>query len=1004
MKFIRLVFLTFIFLLTIIYATKVSAQDNVCWQLREFKKYKYYEPEIYFYVENNTLVIDSSKTDESLGYAYVFTVLPKDWLNGRIVSIKWRGYFTYLGSRTLATLNLIDGVLDRRDESSYFKPEQDSEGIFNLRNIELAKYDCGAIGWCKWREDKSDILNLSDWGDYVTLVIRFRDDWIQQLVILQVSEIKILNPDGSVFKVLRFEGNPVMERTGTYNDYGYIGNCPNVGTLSTCEISNPYISVVFPDNIRCNEPTNITVYIASEKEFCQNSFIDVYVNSSRVYSFDVNNMICNKTSTGISCYKTFNYVFENNTEVRFVFRVGNVNVTEFKRQVVCPGGCQLSNIQLSYSYPTSPIPQCNTNIDITLYVSGEQNNCKDVLLDVYINNTKVDEISFSKGDCSMPIGKFTCSKKIKYNVTSPGPIEIYVKSGNAVSNKVTLNLNCTPPTTPQTTCKLGYYWDENSKKCVQRICIADFQCGTGYHCSKFRCCPIGYTWNDEKQECVPAKLVMLVVPLGGTWQELGADPEKIINNTKTDIDIVYPFISDRVEIVKVDEPYRPAIVPIISSVGSLCWWYTTTKSIYINSILEKYNGVDYRVIFVTTKDIIKSICGDGPEACANLNNGNCVFIPSSPSPLVIAHELGHTFGLVDEYCNNVYLPFMCGPKASPNPIKCEYGCCPEPIYDCNVLGPQKINIQISKTTGVKLYEPVYLWINISKLNGCTNGYIIIKQVVPNEKKIGEIQLSTPSRLDVEDRNITYHLVFEEPGTYEIILNFSNKFTDTNFTKTFRINVDSEEFTDFDRFFSFKFDSNREPIIFSVGLPVFYDPSAIFINRFLNKYKENLLNKQVFFTGVVDRHLEVSISDPSSVELCAYDVNGNVIDCTNNSKYSVNFSSSTPQKVVFGIKINNMTAQKYISGYSVRDIREIVDFYSIDIRQFGYCCFEAKPGHHILYSYYHPCIGNYMYTGEPNTYSVMSNLYSAYIFGYKVGLSKPAYDHVLKRLREMKLIP
>lgn len=211
--------------------TVQSAQVQV--QLREFDFASSYDPDIRFSTpQAGILRLDSSSGgSSSIGRGYAFFTLPRSLLNGKKLQTRWNVYFTYPDSRDLylGTLYVFNGVFDRRDMATYFKPNTNSEPIFNYAaNILATHYPGpqGGSGWLGWRVDTSGVLDLSSWtSDYVTVMICLADNWAGQQVVVDVDYVKVLDASGNVVWTLNFDGSVTMEVTGTYNDYGlFVGS------------------------------------------------------------------------------------------------------------------------------------------------------------------------------------------------------------------------------------------------------------------------------------------------------------------------------------------------------------------------------------------------------------------------------------------------------------------------------------------------------------------------------------------------------------------------------------------------------------------------------------------------------------------------------------------------------------------------------------------------------------------------------------------------------------
>jgi len=216
---------------TATYTLTVQSAAQV--QLREFDFDSSYNPDIRFSTpQAGILRLDSSSGGSgSIGRGYVFFTLPRSLLNGKKLEIRWNVYYTYADSRDLAlgTLYVFDGVFDRRDMTTYFKPNTNSEPIFNYAaNILATHYPGpqGRSGWLGWRVDASGVLDLSSWtSDYVTVMIRLSDAWSAQQVMVDIDYVRVLDASGNVVWTLNFDGSVTMEVTGTYDDYGlFVGS------------------------------------------------------------------------------------------------------------------------------------------------------------------------------------------------------------------------------------------------------------------------------------------------------------------------------------------------------------------------------------------------------------------------------------------------------------------------------------------------------------------------------------------------------------------------------------------------------------------------------------------------------------------------------------------------------------------------------------------------------------------------------------------------------------
>lgn len=197
-------------------------------QLREFDKSKNYAPKIFFKKPSpSVLRIDSSSGgSSSLGRGYVFFSYPREELNGKRLLIRWNEYYSRADSRELklTTLYVFDALFSRTDMSSYFKPDQNREPIFDYTHIQVMYYPgpSGRSGWLGWREDLSEPLNLSSWqSEYVTVLVSLKDSWTGSRVMADIDYIQIIDESGVPLDSYDFTGEITMEVTGTYNDYGH---------------------------------------------------------------------------------------------------------------------------------------------------------------------------------------------------------------------------------------------------------------------------------------------------------------------------------------------------------------------------------------------------------------------------------------------------------------------------------------------------------------------------------------------------------------------------------------------------------------------------------------------------------------------------------------------------------------------------------------------------------------------------------------------------------------
>jgi hypothetical protein len=231
-------------------ATRADDPQNIdLWQLREHQADTTYHPDIRFSKPTASVIrIDSySGGASSFGRGYVFIIMPKSYLNGKKVQVRWNVYYSYADSRDLVLGRVI--VLDTELNRKQTLAIGDIENLFTY--IEATHYPgpLGApAGWLGWRTDTSGVLDLSTFTeDYVTLMIRLRDSWTSQTVVVDVDWIKILDANGNVLLTFDFDKSVVMEVTGTYEDYGlyrkYVSPEPSHGSWGAEESFAYYVYV-----------------------------------------------------------------------------------------------------------------------------------------------------------------------------------------------------------------------------------------------------------------------------------------------------------------------------------------------------------------------------------------------------------------------------------------------------------------------------------------------------------------------------------------------------------------------------------------------------------------------------------------------------------------------------------------------------------------------------------------------------------------------------------------
>jgi hypothetical protein len=256
----------------------------------------------------------------------------------------------------------------------------------------------------------------------------------------------------------------------------------------------------------------------------------------------------------------------------------------------------------------------------------------------------------------------------------------------------------------EVSCKEDEIYNPEIKECIKKGigCYLDTECYHFYSNSSVicygsvhnhvnipgHCCLKNEIWNGTA--CVEKKLRIVAIPYKKSWEELKIKEEdlrKVIEIAMS----YFPIKKERVELIVWNKP----CTPLFDNLWTLC------------PILVGTSGDRYVLI---GEDDLSSECGGPSIGCAN---GVSVIVKNL-NPIQIAHELGHTFGLLDEYCHYKHPIFgwICGTEAYPNPLKEEYGCKVFPLPHC-----ESATIQIEKT---EIYpgELIKLIIKDLKGNAC----------------------------------------------------------------------------------------------------------------------------------------------------------------------------------------------------------------------------------------------------------------------------------------------
>lgn len=261
-------------------------------------------------------------------------------------------------------------------------------------------------------------------------------------------------------------------------------------------------------------------------------------------------------------------------------------------------------------------------------------------------------------------------------------------------------------------CEENYFCNKKAQLCLAKGwgCYKDEDCWNLYDSKEFKCigsygnimaghcCLKDEIWNGAV--CEKEKIVFTLIPLNMEWKDMKEDPIELLKEALE----FFPW-KDCLERIEIKKWSRCNIWPPVKGSQLLCPHLTSAPP-------------SHRYI-IFTNDV--GFCGTGENVGGCASPGSNLALIIEKTAKTIIHELGHTYGLLDEYCY-YYHPFppgwMCGPYVEPNPLKPEYGCDAE--KDCKCKGSPLLSAQ---KTRVKVNEPVSL--TIANIENCQNAKIDI---------------------------------------------------------------------------------------------------------------------------------------------------------------------------------------------------------------------------------------------------------------------------------------
>ena len=196
------------------------------WQVREHKTYGAWNPDIRFTPQSTHAIrIDSYTAGAgSLGNGYLMVIMPVELINNTLVRNRFNVYYSF-SARTVGFIDIVNRAVDRRNDTyfatyDYIIPpwQKYGEGYSRIYSIYMPTNGTRSF-------DITNQTTLPGFGPYVTYSYVLSDYWIYQTLYFDVFFILVNTTDNRVVANFTFPYNSyrvVLERSGTYGDYGYL--------------------------------------------------------------------------------------------------------------------------------------------------------------------------------------------------------------------------------------------------------------------------------------------------------------------------------------------------------------------------------------------------------------------------------------------------------------------------------------------------------------------------------------------------------------------------------------------------------------------------------------------------------------------------------------------------------------------------------------------------------------------------------------------------------------
>jgi parallel beta-helix repeat protein len=482
-------------------------------------------------------------------------------------------------------------------------------------------------------------------------------------------------------------------------------------------------------------------------------------------------------------------------------------------------------------------------------------------------------------------------------------------------------------------CKEEEVYNPEIKECVKKGvgCTQDKQCFEIYKnesviCSGVvyvtsgtytpgHCCLKGEIWNGT--HCEEKKLKIVAIPYRKSWGELGLNEEKVREGLEKAMEY-FPISKEKVKVIVWDK----VCAPLLNSLWPLCPSFVGALG----------NGDRYMMIGYVTDE-----CGADPH-CYHFLTG--MVIVSTLEAIPLAHELGHTFGLKDEYCH--WLPWVCGTEAYPNPLREEYGCRVFPLPYCK--GQEETTPGFSKAT---------LEVEKQEISPCEWVKVAIRNLEGNacELYVGRIEELrgnqwTQASFDACFPGELCYISYKEEGTHKIRAKLIPEATPRSpskiYTNEVEVNVKG---------------SCKEPKLW--GKTCSEDKLTLSLNNLPGVYYYVPAKERPIWFKVVKNNI-FRYGVEGNIEI--YDENCNKIETISGEK------KLELKNGIYNFKVSELTS---------------IDFEPVSINELGFCCSRVGVPEGT-------CLGNKAISGGGR--SIMG----AY---YQTAFSQPAWEHLKKVMKE-----